>query len=245
MIINFKLRRNAKSAAHIPLLNLKPLFALTIISATLIIFSPNFYVYAALQNQSAKNNNSGGIVKGKVRNTDNKSVGGASVTARQGERDIAQTETDAKGDFVLANLPAGTYNIVIRKTGLRVGTISNLEVKTGKTVDLRGKELNLPTDEASLAILRGSVFTEAGRSVRGAQIEIARLNDDGSASKRFDARLSDATGQFAFRLSPDAARYRVTVKIDGAATQTQDVAVEGAVIYRIAFKLQPKTASIN
>lgn len=187
-----------------------------------------------------KSNATAGAIKGKVGDEKGKSVAGANVSARQGEREVASVTTNGKGEFVLANLAAGRYTVIARKDGLQVGTITDIEVKSGKTISLRDNRLLLPIDESSLAILRGSVFNEAGLSVRGANIEIARIGEGGNA-KRFDARLSNETGQFGFRLSPEAARYRVTVKADGAQTLSREIAIDGAAIYRESFVLKKKS----
>lgn len=185
-----------------------------------------------------KSNATAGAIKGKVGDEKGKSVAGANVSARQGEREVASVTTNGKGEFVLANLAAGRYTVIARKDGLQVGTITDIEVKSGKTISLRDNRLLLPIDESSLAILRGSVFNEAGLSVRGANIEIARV---GEGTKRFDARLSNETGQFGFRLSPEAARYRITVKADGAQTLSREIAIDGAAIYRESFVLKKKS----
>lgn len=178
-----------------------------------------------------------GSVKGKVRTEDGAGVAGATVTARRGEQDVASATTNPKGDFRV-DLPAGTYTLVFRKPGLRVGTMQNIEVAAGKSRSLRDR-LILPVDEGSLAFVRGSVFDPAGRSVPGARIELARVAPDGS-QRRVAERMSDATGSFAFRVAPEAATYRVTVRRAGAETATKDVEVEGAVVYRVALTLTPR-----
>lgn len=178
-----------------------------------------------------------GNVKGKVRADDGTGVAGATVTARRGEQDVASTTTNGKGDFRI-DLPAGTYTLVFRKPGLRVGTMQDIEVAAGKSRSLRDR-LILPVDEGSLAFVRGSVFDPGGRSVPGARIELARIAPDGSA-RRVAERLSDATGSFAFRVAPEPANYRVTVRRAGAETATKDVEVEGAIVYRIALTLNPR-----
>ncbi len=185
-----------------------------------------------------------GGVKGKVRDAQGKGVAGASVLVRQGEREIAQGTTNGKGEFLVTNVPTGTYTVTIRKPGLRVGSVAGVEIKNGKTISLRDR-LVLPIDDATLAFLRGSVFNEAGRSVANVQVEIARIAADGTARK-FDARLTNETGQFVFRLSPDAAKYRLTVKPNGAAEQSQDINVEGAMIYRVVpFTLRAKSSDAS
>ena len=116
--------------------------------------------------------------------------------------------------------------------------LSDVEVKAGKVREL-GDKLVLTVDEGSLAFLRGSVFDSIGHSVRGARIELLRVSADGR--QRIDGRVSNESGQFVFRLTPDAATYRVRAKIDGAEPVTKDVEIDGAAVYRIALSLKPAT----
>jgi len=179
-----------------------------------------------------------GAIKGKVRGEEGGSVDGVTVTARQGERDVASAQTNRKGEFMIPNIPAGSYALAFRKPGLRVGTMQNVVVEAGKTRALRDR-LYLPVDEGSIAFLRGSVFDSNGRSVPGARIEIARLNPDGTA-RRLDARLSDSTGSFAFRLATEYGTYRITARHPSAAPVSKDVEVDSALTYRVALTLLPR-----
>jgi hypothetical protein len=47
--------------------------------------------------------------------------------------------------------------------------------------------------------------------------------------------VTGETGEFVFRLPPEAAKYRVTLKADGTEPASKDVEVESAVVYRIAL----------
>lgn len=182
----------------------------------------------------AQDRSTGGI-KGKVRLESKKEVAGVAVTVRQGEREVAHAVTDAKGAFVVSNLAPGVYGLTFRKPGLSVGTIEGVEVKAGKTKSLPDR-LILTINEASIARLSGSVFTESGKSFPGVPVELARVGADGTARK-IDGRLTSESGQFAFRLSPDKATYRVTIKPQGAEPQTKEVEIDGALIYRVAFSV--------
>jgi hypothetical protein len=178
-----------------------------------------------------------GSIKGKVRIESGSAQAGVQVAARQGDRDVAQTTTDRKGDFTLKNLAPGIYSLTFRKPGLSVGTIDNVEVRAGKVRTLADR-LILKADEGSLAFVRGSVFNAAGRSIPGARIAIARITAEGNA-KKIDERITSETGEFIFRLAPDAATYRVTAKISGAEPVSKDVSVDGAAIYRLALTITP------
>jgi hypothetical protein len=176
-----------------------------------------------------------GSIKGRVRVETGK-PSEVAVIVRQGEREVTQTTTNAKGEFTVGGLQPGLYSVTFRKPGLSVGTINNVEVRAGKVRAL-GDRLVLTVDEGSLAFLRGSVFDPGGRSVPGARVELARVEADGSL-KKLGERVTTETGQFVFRLPPDKAKYRVTVKADGAQDATKDVEVDDAVVYRVALTLE-------
>ncbi|HEY0003425.1 MAG TPA: carboxypeptidase-like regulatory domain-containing protein [Pyrinomonadaceae bacterium] len=178
-----------------------------------------------------------GGVKGKVRGADGSAASGVAVIARRGEQEVAHATTGNKGEFVLSGLEPGVYGLTFRKPGLRVGTLEGVEVRAGKVRELSDR-LVLQVDEGSLAFIRGSVFTASGRSAPGVRVEIARLQPDGTV-KKIDGRVTSETGSFVFRLLPETATYRVSVKMDGAGPLSKDVQVDGAAVYRIALSLPP------
>lgn len=178
-----------------------------------------------------------GGIKGKVR-VETGSPAGVLVLVRQGDREVARATTDRNGDFSVQRLAPASYGLTFRKTGLSVGTIENFEVKAGKMRSL-GDRLILTIDEGSIAFLRGSIFDEVGRSVPNARVELARILDNGSL-KKIDGRVTNETGSFVFRLTPDPAKYRITAKADHRQPASQDLAVDSAVVYRIAISLLPE-----
>lgn len=181
----------------------------------------------------AQDRSTGGI-KGKVR-VETGAPAGVTVVIRQDEREVNRVVTDKSGSFLVQRLPAGNYALTFRKPGLSVGTIENVEVKAGKTRSL-GNRLILTIDEGSIAFIRGSVFNQEGRSVAGAKVELAKIQEDGS-TKKIDGRVTNETGSFVFRLTPDSAKYRVTVKPAHAEPISQDVEIDGAAVYRVALSV--------
>jgi carboxypeptidase family protein len=194
-----------------------------------------FLVGLLLANNVFAQDRSTGGIKGKVR-VETGSASGVSVLVRQGEREVARGITDKKGDFVISRIAPGRYGVTLRKPGLSVGTIENIEVKAGKTRSL-GDHLVLTIDEGSIAFIRGSVFNEEGRSVPNVRIELARIENDGTITK-IDGRVSNEIGAFVFRLKPDPAKYRVTAKPNSGEAVTKDVEVDGAAVYRIALSVR-------
>jgi len=176
-----------------------------------------------------------GAIKGKVR-VEQGSPGGVAVILLQGDREVTRAATDKKGEFTISHVVPGVYGVKFRKPGLSVGSIDELEVKAGKTRALH--DLILGIDEGSIAFLRGSVFTESGRSVPGVRVELARILAENSVQK-IDGRVTGETGEFVFRLPPERAKYRVTAKAEGAQPISKDVEIDSAAVYRVALTLKP------
>ena len=183
----------------------------------------------------AQDRSTGGI-KGKVK-VETGTPGGVSVIVRQGEREVARGLTDKSGGFVISRLAPGRYGVTLCKPGLSVGSIEDIEVKSGKTRSL-GDRLVLSIDEGSIAFIRGSVFNQNDRSAPNVRIELAKIEADGTARK-IDGRVTNEIGAFVFRLSPDAAKYRITAKPIGADAVSKDLEIDGAAVYRIALTIKP------
>jgi uncharacterized protein YdeI (BOF family) len=175
-----------------------------------------------------------GGVKGKVRTTNGEGIAAATVTARQQAEDVKSTISDVKGNFVLENLKNGTYNLVFTKNGYSSGTMYNVEIKNKKISNL-GERLILTIDQGTQVIIKGSVFAADGRSVGGAEIKIERVSSDGSV-KKLDSSRSSYSGEFTFKFSEGAAKYRVTASAKGASA-SKEIEVDSAAIYRLALTL--------
>jgi hypothetical protein len=192
---------------------------------------------------AAKTDPQKGSIKGRVRAESGATVGGVTVTAFQGEREEGRATSNRKGEFEIVNLNPGVYKLTFRKPGLSVGTIEKVEVTAGKARSL-SDHLIMSVDEGTLAFLRGSVFTPDGRSVRGVEVVLNRV-EVGAVGKKLDGRMTDETGSFVFRLPPDRAQYRVTLRIDGKNITAKDVEIDGAAIYRVALSTEPAASAAN
>ena len=175
-------------------------------------------------------------IKGKVR-VEKGSPSGVSVMLMQGDNEISQSTTNGRGDFALSRVTPGTYSIKFRKAGLSVGTIDDVSVKAGQTRTLGDRYLTV--DEGSIVFIRGSVFTEEGRSVPGVRVDLSSVVGENSIHK-LDSRITGETGEFVFRLPPDVGKYRLTLKADGTEPATKDVEVENAAVYRVALTYKKK-----
>src|SRR4029078_63445 len=154
-----------------------------------------------------------GAIKGRVR-VETGTPAGVTVVVRRGDTEVTRSSTDKNGDFLISKLTPGKYGVTFRKPGLSIGSLEDIEVKAGKTRSL-GDRLVLTIDEGSIAFLSGSAFSADERSVPNAKVELSRILEDGTV-KKIDGRITTETGSFKFRLSPDAAKYRVSVKLNGA-----------------------------
>jgi hypothetical protein len=206
-------------------------------TACAALFTLSAVVPSAAQKKSKKQEPTTGAINGRVRVDAGATPAGVNVIVRRGDEEVARRETNSKGEFEFGGLAPGSYGLTLRKSGLQVGRIENVEVRAGKTVSLKDR-LFLPIDEGSIVFIKGSVFNAAGRSFAGVNVELARVGDDGSI-KKLDTRVSNATGSFVFKLMPERARYRLTAKVDGMETASEEVSIDGAAIYRVALSLNP------
>jgi hypothetical protein len=184
-------------------------------------------------NVPAQDRSTGGL-KGKVK-VETGPPSGVAVVVRRGEREVARGLTDKKGEFLISRLSPGLYTVTLRKAGLSVGTLDDIEVKAGKTKSL-GDNLVLAIDEGSIAFIRGSTFTEDGRSLPNVRVDLSRIQNDGTL-KKIDGRVSNEIGAFVFRLTPDSAKYRLTAKAGSGEPVSKDVEVDGAAVYRVALSI--------
>lgn len=183
-----------------------------------------------------------GGVKGRIRNMQGGVLPDVKVTVKQDDKDIKSTSTDKRGEFAINGLKPGKYSFIFNKAGFVQGTLNNVEVKKNKVRDL-GDKLALDIDQGTLVIIEGSVFDEDGRSIFGAIIDIARVNQDGSV-KRLKTISSSESGQFVFRFSEGTATFRITASAKGKSA-SKDVSVDMAAVYRLALTLNLRTEKDN
>ncbi|MBV9925691.1 MAG: carboxypeptidase regulatory-like domain-containing protein [Acidobacteria bacterium] len=211
---------------------------LAVACAALFVLTAAAPASAQKKKQKQQEQPTTGNIVGRVKVAPGSTPGGVAVTVRRGDEEVARHETNQKGEFEFEGLAPGTYGLTLRKVGLEVGRMEGVEVRAGRTVSLKDR-LYLPVDDGAIAHIRGSVFDAGGHSVGGAKVELSRVEADGSV-KKLDDRVSNSTGSFAFRLSPEHGRYRLTAKADGAEAVSEEVNVDGAAIYRVALSFRPR-----
>lgn len=196
-------------------------------AAIILLFSFNLLL--------AQDKTTGGI-KGIVKNTSGNKIAGVTVEARQEGKTVATVQTDSKGDFTFANLKPGVYRFVFNKTGLSEGVSAEISVKAGTILKL--SRLVLGVDQGTLALVRGSVFDYTGRVVRGAKVEITRINGDNL--KKMGEKYTDDNGEFAIRLPAQTARYRIFATANDTEPTSKDFEFSGGEAFRIAITLKQK-----
>ena len=194
-----------------------------------------FVFIFAISSFSAFAQETGGV-KGKIRATNGGAIDGAGITARQEGADVKSTKADGDGKFVLNGLAPGIYNIVFDKSGYSSAIKHNIEIKRNKIVDL-GERLILTVDQGTQVIVKGSIFNEEGRSVGGARVEIEKISSDGGTRKKVGSGYTNISGEFTFRFSEGATKYRITATAKDA-TASKEIEVTSAAIYRLAITLK-------
>jgi len=95
----------------------------------------------------------------------------------------------------------------------------------------------------SYASVGGSVFQESGFALPNALITLTpepQAGDSAAKAKKIQA-ISDARGEFVFRVQADAQRYTIRVAAKSYQTQEKSVKVEGEGRVDVTFQLQPES----
>ena len=156
------------------------------------------------------------------------------IIARQKDKDVKSVKSDGKGNFTIEGLEAGLYNLVFDGKGYSTSILYNVEVKKNKVRDLPDR-LILAVDQGTLVLIRGSVFSQDGRSVTGAEVILEKINSDGS-TRKIGSVYTNVSGEFAFRQPEGSAKFRLTAKLKDAET-SKELEVDSAAIYRLALTL--------
>ncbi|HKV42679.1 MAG TPA: carboxypeptidase-like regulatory domain-containing protein [Blastocatellia bacterium] len=184
-----------------------------------------------------------GTLKGRLESDRGKAIPNAAVRVMNTkDRSVKETKTDSSGDYSL-DLPAGEYTLGFDAAGFEQGTLQTMQqVEEGKVT--RVKAVRLPKAVKS-SLIRGSVFDATGRSISGAHVSLVRVPTDeeakdGKRVKSFSREyISNIHGEFAFRLPPVRARYKVTAGGSGYRPDTKVVEVHEDESVPLALTLLP------
>lgn len=90
------------------------------------------------------------------------------------------------------------------------------------------------------ALISGSVFREDGLSLPGAEIELEAIGGSVQSRKFKKMRaVSDARGEFAFRVPPVPAEYRLRATAPGCQPEQRQVRVSTEERIDVFFRLRP------
>jgi Carboxypeptidase regulatory-like domain len=93
------------------------------------------------------------------------------------------------------------------------------------------------------AVLSGSVFTDGGYALPGADVTVApEVPGDGSPKKTKPVEMvSDARGEFVVRVPPGPMHYLVNVSAKGYQSQQKTVGVQDQERVEVTFQLEPQS----
>lgn len=112
-------------------------------------------------------------LRGHVRSSDGQPLAGAEVNVDEARSSI---RTDAKGDFLIANLPKGIHSINVRLIGYLPAAVEIVTKQVNDSVTLTlvksRQELDTVKVRARINVLAGIVVDGLDRPIPGAQVDI-------------------------------------------------------------------------
>ena len=102
--------------------------------------------------------------------------------------------------------------------------------------------LSQSVEPRGYALARGTVFTNQGFSLGGAEIEVRRIDVD--EDERDDTRqraVSDRQGEFALRLPPGPSKWEITVQADDFKTDRREFEIFDAERVDFTILLRPES----
>lgn len=201
----------------------------------LIVFGLVTGAYAAQQKT--------GTLKGKVEGEKGKPLADVDVRVMSSRsRDIKEGKTDANGLYQI-ELEPDSYTVSFDAEGYSGGTMRDMQqVEEGKTTEVKTIQL---TKAKRTSKVSGAVFDFQGISLPGVRLKLVRVptEEEAKEKKKVDSLsreyITNNHGEFAFRLPPARARYRVTATLDGYKTQIKFVDVGESEAVPLAFNLEP------
>lgn len=102
-----------------------------------------------------------------------------------------------------------------------------------------GRAQRSKSTQAVYAVVAGTVFQEDGRLLPGAEVILTPSPEDGSPPGRKPLKgVSDARGEFAFRVPAMPMRYTVIVKARGFRAQEKRVSISGEERSDVFFQME-------
>ncbi len=91
----------------------------------------------------------------------------------------------------------------------------------------------------SYALIAGTVFRDNGRSLPGAEVSLEPAGEPAARKRKTLRAISDSRGEFAFRVPPEPAEYRLTAAAAGFQPEQKQVRIEGEQRIDVFFRLRP------
>lgn len=184
----------------------------------------------------------GGSIRGLVEDEKGQPKAGIKVRAinRRTNELAAESVTGEKGEFLLENLTPARYALVFSSPEYQQAVISSVEVRAGRETRLE-RPIRLQPVEMTAAII-GATFDPNGFLLPGVRVVLERIPIEGEQIKPLKLEeVSNSSGEFAFRLPGERARYRLTASARGFEPETQIVDVAGGERRRVAIQLKTRS----
>ncbi|HJQ32471.1 MAG TPA: TonB-dependent receptor [Pyrinomonadaceae bacterium] len=168
-----------------------------------------------------------GSITGRVSDAQGAAVPNAAVTARNKATGRERTATtNEAGDYTLADLPAGTYEVTVESKGFSKALLAALDVNVGATVtqnfDLKPGEISETVQVTSEAALVQTTTSELGRNITPTEVRELPLINRTFASLSIVAPEARPVGNF------DPTKTRVgNIGFNGGDGRQLDVNVDG------------------
>ena len=192
--------------------------------------------------EPAQEKEAGGSIRGSVEDEKGQPKAGITVRAisRRTNELVAEGVTGEKGEFLLENLKPARYTLVFSSPEYQQAVISSVEVRAGRQTRLE-RPIRLQPVEMT-ATLIGATFDPNGFLLPGVRVVLERIPIEGEEVKPLKLeQVSNSSGEFAFRLPGERARYRLTASAQGFEAETQMVDVAGGERRRIAIRLKTRS----
>jgi hypothetical protein len=185
-----------------------------------------------------------GTLKGKTVDEKGKAIPGCTIRLTDTrDRSIKEVQTDASGNFSI-ELPPDEYLVSFQAEGFQEASLQALQqIEVGK--ETRIKPITLPK-ASKISLVRGSVFNLNGQTMGGVKVTLVRIRteDEEKEGKKVKSHtknyVTNAHGEFAFRLPAEPARYRVTGTARGYKSDSKVVDVSGSESVPVALTLLPQ-----
>lgn len=203
------------------------------------LLSVVFALLPLIQTEAQTNRSPTGAIRGTVENHKGEPLHKVKVRAisRRTDQLAAEAETDEKGQFTLSPLPEGRYTLDFYSPAYQKATIQAIEVEAGKERKL-DRPVRLKPVEL-YAVIRGAVFNDQGFLLPGARVVLQRVPFQAEPIESLTMdQMTNASGEFAFRLPAVHARYRLTASAKGFKPGSTTVDVGGAERHPVNIRLE-------